>query len=107
MIREEKGRPLGRDHVNGIEGFWSYAKNWLYPYRGVPSQYFQRCNWPKFVLFQPPPAGPQTPAFQTSEDHFYQGTTAHLSPESLGIPFFDSSLHSSNVLPYLAIAEFC
>lgn len=25
---------------NGIEGFWSYAKNWLYPYRGVPSQYF-------------------------------------------------------------------
>ena len=25
--REEKGRPLGRDHINGIEGFWSYAKN--------------------------------------------------------------------------------
>ncbi|MEL1262988.1 IS1595 family transposase [Pseudoxanthomonas putridarboris] len=40
MIRKEKGRPLGRDHINGIEGFWSYAKNWLYPYRGVPSQYF-------------------------------------------------------------------
>jgi transposase len=40
MIRKEKGRPLGRDHINGIEGFWSYAKNWLYPYRGVPTKYF-------------------------------------------------------------------
>ena len=40
MIRKEKGRPVGRDHINGIEGFWSYAKNWLYPYRGVPQQYF-------------------------------------------------------------------
>jgi len=40
MIRKEKGRPAGRDHINGIEGFWSYAKNWLYPYRGVPRQYF-------------------------------------------------------------------
>jgi transposase-like protein len=25
---------------NGIEGFWSYAKTWLYHYRGVPKQYF-------------------------------------------------------------------
>ena len=40
MIRKEKGRPLGRDHINGIEGFWSYAKNWLYPYRGVPTKFF-------------------------------------------------------------------
>lgn len=40
MIRKEKGRPVGRDHINGIEGFWSYAKNWLYPFRGVPRQYF-------------------------------------------------------------------
>ena len=40
MIRKEKGRPVGRDHINGIEGFWSYAKNWLYPYRGVRSKYF-------------------------------------------------------------------
>ena len=40
VIRKEKGRPLGRDHINGIEGFWSYAKNWLYPYRGVPRKYF-------------------------------------------------------------------
>jgi len=35
-IRKEKGTPVGRDHINGIEDFWSYAKNWLYPYRGVP-----------------------------------------------------------------------
>ncbi len=40
MIRKEKRRPVGRDHINGIEGFWSYAKDWLYPYRGVPRQYF-------------------------------------------------------------------
>lgn len=31
---------MGRDHINGIEGFWSYAKNWLYPLRGVPQRYF-------------------------------------------------------------------
>lgn len=40
VVRKEKGRPKGRDHINGIEGFWSYAKNWLYPYRGVPRRYF-------------------------------------------------------------------
>lgn len=40
VVRKEKGRPKGRDHINGIEGFWSYAKNWLYPYRGVPHKYF-------------------------------------------------------------------
>ena len=40
MIRKENGRPLGRDHINGIEGFWSYAKNWLYPYHGVPTRFF-------------------------------------------------------------------
>lgn len=40
VIRKEKGRPKGRDHINGIEGFWSYAKHWLYPYRGVPERYF-------------------------------------------------------------------
>ncbi len=34
VIRKERGRPKGRDHLNGIEGFWSYAKNWLYPFRG-------------------------------------------------------------------------
>lgn len=27
-------------HINGIEGFWSYAKIRLYHYRGVPRQYF-------------------------------------------------------------------
>ena len=24
---------------NGIEGFWNYAKNWLYPFRGVPRKH--------------------------------------------------------------------
>lgn len=40
VIRKAKGKPVGRDHINGIEGFWSYAKNWLYPYRGGPGKYF-------------------------------------------------------------------
>lgn len=40
VIRKEKGRSLGRDHINGIEGFWSYARNWLYPYRGVRKKFF-------------------------------------------------------------------
>jgi transposase len=26
--------------ANGIEGFWSYAKHWLYHYRGVPEKFF-------------------------------------------------------------------
>lgn len=39
-IRKKDGRPKGRDHINGIEGYWSYAKHWLYPYRGVPRKYF-------------------------------------------------------------------
>jgi transposase len=40
VIRKEKGKPKGRDHLNGVEGFWSYAKHWLYHYRGVPKKYF-------------------------------------------------------------------
>lgn len=39
-VRKQEGRPKGRDHINGIEGFWSYAKHWLYPYRGVPRKFF-------------------------------------------------------------------
>lgn len=40
VIRKEKGIPRGRNHLNGIEGFWSFAKNWLYQYRGVPAHHF-------------------------------------------------------------------
>lgn len=40
VVTKEKGVPKGRDHLNGIEGFWSYAKHWLYQYRGVPKAYF-------------------------------------------------------------------
>ena len=40
VVSKRKGRPSGKDHLNGIEGFWSYAKHWLYQYRGVPKQYF-------------------------------------------------------------------
>jgi transposase len=40
VVSKEKGVPRGRDHINGIEGFWSYAKHWLYQYRGVPRVYF-------------------------------------------------------------------
>ena len=30
----------GDAHINGMEGFWSYAKTWMYHYRGVLKQYF-------------------------------------------------------------------
>lgn len=40
VVRKERGRPKGRDHLNGIEGFLSYAKHWLYHYRGVPQKFF-------------------------------------------------------------------
>ena len=40
VVPKEKGTPRGRNHLNGIEGFWSYAKHWLYPYRGVPAVKF-------------------------------------------------------------------
>lgn len=40
VVRKEKGMPRGRDHLNGIEGFWSFAKNWLYQYRGIPQHHF-------------------------------------------------------------------
>jgi transposase len=37
---KEKGIPNGRNHINGIEGFWSFTKHWLYNYRGILSVYF-------------------------------------------------------------------
>ncbi len=40
IVEKDKGVPKGRDHLNGIEGFWSYAKHFLYHYRGVPRVYF-------------------------------------------------------------------
>lgn len=42
VVSKDKGLPKGRDHIKGIEGFWSYAKNWWYPYRGVPKKFFHR-----------------------------------------------------------------
>ena len=39
VVRKDAGRPKGRAHINGIEGFWSYAKHWLYPYRGDPESF--------------------------------------------------------------------
>ena len=39
-MEEEYIREDTTTHINGIEGFWSYAKTWLYHYRGVPRQYF-------------------------------------------------------------------
>jgi transposase len=40
VVGKVKGVPRGRDHINGIEGFWSFAKHWLYQYRGVPAKHF-------------------------------------------------------------------
>lgn len=38
--REEYARGEGTTHINRIEGLWSYAKTWMYHYRGVPKEYF-------------------------------------------------------------------
>ena len=35
VVLKDKGVPKGRDHINGIEGFWSFTKHWLYQYRGI------------------------------------------------------------------------
>jgi len=42
VVRKERGMPKekGRGHINGIEGSWSFSKNWLYQYRGIPKHYF-------------------------------------------------------------------
>jgi transposase len=40
VINKEKGKPKGRNQINGVEGFWSYAKHWLYHYWGVPKKHF-------------------------------------------------------------------
>ena len=40
VVSKGKGQPKGRDHINGIEGFWSDAKHGLYQYRGVPRTTF-------------------------------------------------------------------
>jgi len=42
VVKKEKGMPKakGRTHINGIEGFWSFSKNWLYQYRGIPKHHF-------------------------------------------------------------------
>lgn len=42
VIEKDRGRPQakGRNHINGIEGFWSFSKNWLYQYRGIPQHNF-------------------------------------------------------------------
>jgi hypothetical protein len=40
IAAEQQESVIPLDGINGIEGFWSYAKNWLYPYRGVPRKFF-------------------------------------------------------------------
>jgi transposase len=40
VVLKEKGLPKGRTHINDIEGFWSFAKHWLYHYRVIPNAYF-------------------------------------------------------------------
>lgn len=39
-VAKEKGIRKGRTLINGIEGFWSYAKHWLYTYRGFRKEVF-------------------------------------------------------------------
>lgn len=40
VVSKEPSRPKNRSNIGGIAGFWSYAKYWLYPYRGIPVKFF-------------------------------------------------------------------
>jgi len=40
VVLKEKGIPKGRNHINGIEDFWLFAKHWLYHYHGISNAYF-------------------------------------------------------------------
>jgi transposase len=40
VVLKDNGMPKGKNHMNGIEGFWSAAKHWLYHYRVIPKTYF-------------------------------------------------------------------
>lgn len=41
IIEKQQGVPQTTGYtINGIEGFWSYAKTWLYHYRGIPKKHF-------------------------------------------------------------------
>lgn len=42
VVKKEQGMPKakGKNHINGIEGFWSFSKSWLYQYRGIPKHHF-------------------------------------------------------------------
>jgi transposase len=39
-VSHAKKFPKTKNHINGIEGFWSYAKHMLYNYRGVSKYHF-------------------------------------------------------------------
>lgn len=42
IVKHSKGFVSNKtnNHINGIEGFWSYAKHILYNYRGVSRYHF-------------------------------------------------------------------
>lgn len=40
VLRKDKGTRNGRNRIDGIDGFWSYAQSWLHPHRSVPRRYF-------------------------------------------------------------------
>lgn len=39
-LGKEKAQRTGRSQLDWIDGFWSFAKTWLGPYRSVPRRYF-------------------------------------------------------------------
>jgi len=40
VTHKEKDKSPDTDHIDEIESFWSYAKNWLHPHRDTPCKYF-------------------------------------------------------------------
>lgn len=40
VVTKDKGKSKGRDHINGIEGFWCYAKDGMFMCRSTPKKSF-------------------------------------------------------------------
>ena len=40
VVLKEKGVHKVRNHINRIEGFWSFVEHWLCQYQGIPETYF-------------------------------------------------------------------
>ncbi|HWO99065.1 MAG TPA: transposase [Methylococcus sp.] len=70
-IRKEKGKPVGRDHLNGIEGFWSDAKKLVVSLPWRAQQILPPFPGGSLFPLQPSGSGSETLAGQASQGNEY------------------------------------